>query len=80
MNAVFLAAAVVIVLIIAVVAMYTIKRLAGHPVRIAAVLVALSGLLSATAPLLHELHNDAPSVITAPASPPPFAVASGGGR
>lgn len=67
-DAGFLVAVVVIFAIAAAVAAYAIKRLNNHPVRIAAVIVALAGLLGAMPRIAHELSQPQQSV-QAPAAP-----------
>ncbi|MDI5967430.1 hypothetical protein [Streptantibioticus silvisoli] len=68
----FLGAAVAVLMTIAAVALCTIRILRAHPVRIAAVLVAFAGLLSAVPPIMSELRVDAPPPVMAPPTPAPL--------
>ncbi len=73
----FLGAAVVISGITATVAVFAIRNLRNHPVRIAAVLVGLSGLFGSLAPLVSELHGgEPPRGVMAPLSVPSATVAT----
>lgn len=72
----FLGAAVTILLIVAVLTARAIRDLKAHPVRVAAVVVALSGLFAGLPPLLHELRPEAPITIVAP-EPPASALPDG---
>jgi hypothetical protein len=67
----FLAAAVVIFAIAAGVVVYAIRRLADHPTRIAAVIIALTGLVGAMPHLFDELHAPTRHTITPPATGTP---------
>ncbi|WP_157851532.1 hypothetical protein [Streptomyces monomycini] len=65
------------IMIIAAVVAFTVKNLASHPARIAVVIVAITGLVSALPPVLHSLRP--PPVVLTPtapdASPHPAAMA-----
>lgn len=55
-NAGFLITAVAMFAIIATVVIYAIKRMGGHPARIAALIIALATLVTAMVPLVGALH------------------------